>query len=600
MRFRGTAFALALFGVALPAAAQNPRPAAQLLGAPLPLSLNLGGGQANNRQGAAVTDLFGAVQNGVNALANSRAAPNGIATLDATGKVPIAQLPGQPLTTLIAPGDFSVLGTLSALASGPGPAIRSLSDRAGDFPSVLEWRLPSDAGDDAPMIQRALNAGYPAINMAGNWTIKSPIVVSAGAVRAVDGRFTITCDCDAFRITQDNVRFFDATFTHRGSGRVLFYDGSNAGGGDRIHISTLSGAKKSGSLIYYRGSYFKFNDLSIDNFRVGYYAVDADSMAGALSIENRFPRLYINGTGRGILVHSSDRSKRPEGLTLVDPTLLNQDIQVELQSILDFNIDGGTLDQAGVASIYLNPVTTAQVGGGAYAENGLEQIGIRPDWISATSNGSTSGRGTGILVNGAASGSVVNLSVAANITTSQDGITLAPNVDGVNIESKTQFNHLGGVALTTNGAVRVTLIGPAFRDVAANVNLSGAGPFTSVGTRWDQNGLFYYAPSNKDGFSFTGDTGLRTSGWASAVSGSTVGLSDSNNAGSTYVLVPLALVKSANPGKIMLGAPQVVTGAFSGVTAQVVAVDPINVTVQVFWTQRVTDGTFRVTLFGSI
>jgi hypothetical protein len=78
-----------------------------------PLGINLGTAP-DGRDGEAARCGMSKVQNALNTLANMRTQPNGIATLDRNGLVPLTQIPATVSNTIAAPNNFTVGSLLTA------------------------------------------------------------------------------------------------------------------------------------------------------------------------------------------------------------------------------------------------------------------------------------------------------------------------------------------------------------------------------------------------------------------------------------------------------------------------------------------------------
>jgi hypothetical protein len=123
-----------------------------------PLSVNLGTA-LDGRDGETSRCGFGKVQTAINALSNMRAQPNGIATLDANGLVPLSQVPATVSLTTAVPGDFTVAGALNVGTGASGPVDgasvkgRTLAARAADILNARDFGAIAD-GQRHPLSQR--------------------------------------------------------------------------------------------------------------------------------------------------------------------------------------------------------------------------------------------------------------------------------------------------------------------------------------------------------------------------------------------------------------------------------------------------------------
>lgn len=140
-----------------------------------PLSLNLGQ-RADGLDGISSRCGFQRVQDGLNLLAGQRAQPNGIATLDGNGLLPLSQLPATgylpgavPSLIVTGQGSTGLISGMSALATGAVTS-RTFADQFADIAWLPNYKAPSDP-DWTNAFNAAIATGKEVYVPAGSYTV---------------------------------------------------------------------------------------------------------------------------------------------------------------------------------------------------------------------------------------------------------------------------------------------------------------------------------------------------------------------------------------------------------------------------------------------
>jgi hypothetical protein len=142
--------------------------------------------------------------------------------------------------------------------------------RAPEFSSddLSQWANAQDFGatanntsdDDGPAIQRAIDSGAQVVYLPyGQYTIKTPVIMR-GAVRKLDGMFSILTSVKEGRVEAgtttsgaaiiENVVPANTTFLQNGAGAMVVRDVGIATGYDSVHPTVATGPKATGDVFF--------------------------------------------------------------------------------------------------------------------------------------------------------------------------------------------------------------------------------------------------------------------------------------------------------------------------------------------------------------
>lgn len=151
-----------------------------------PLALNLGSQKLDGRDGVSDRCAVGQLQNAINSLAGQRGQPNGIATLDGNGLIPLGQIPANPFLPASVPkliitgsgstGDISGMSVATDANAPLGTLARWLSNQTGSItPEAYGYVPGSTPAATSGAINAALNAAVAA-NQGTIWLQNEYIV----------------------------------------------------------------------------------------------------------------------------------------------------------------------------------------------------------------------------------------------------------------------------------------------------------------------------------------------------------------------------------------------------------------------------------------
>jgi hypothetical protein len=290
------------------------------------------------------------------------------------------------------------------------------------------------SGDEYAKLQLAINAAVAQqlpLTGTGTYTSNTVLTASGKIVIHRDGdcvsqqwKITTSSTNELLKITTSASSISGLSLEHNGSsGRVLKLENCEAISVKNCRFSA-NHATNTDPIIYTHGSNNYINDCRFDNLRPAAFAIDCDRTSYGININSNFDNNYMAGTGKGLLVHSSDASARPEGVSWIDNDLVLTGIHVELQCCLGFTASNNMMDQANPYSYYLNPSAVS---------GGLEIVQISDRYI-ATSN---TGSGVGIYYNPAAAGALKYVTINDTVidTASKGVVIFGGNTENINIDN---------------------------------------------------------------------------------------------------------------------------------------------------------------------
>ena len=371
--------------------------------------------------------------------------------------------------------------------------------------SVKEFGARCDGvSDDSPAFQQAVDTQnvvfVPVDGCIGGYLLKETVHVpgnrtvfgSSGGRASIDlgrGALIMSDAMDMFIVAGNSVTLRSLHFEHSGnSGSIIKIEGSSY---FTIYDSLLRASANDGKspLIYISGSSSSIENNKLDNYRRASFSLELNkSNSGGINIESHITNNEFNGTGLGMLVHSSSRSERPEGIHVVNNSFVNKSKQLVVEQALSLQVSENVFDQAVDAAIQFDP-------GGS----GVDGVLVTGNWISA--EGSGGGRGIAVLgsVSNVESG-LTNVIVSGNqIRFSETGVSLGPNASNCVI-AQNVFSGISDYALNLSGSTKTSVIGNTFDHDQGNIKLyeGGHGPFLIQGNQFWAGGRFDFGTSGFD------------------------------------------------------------------------------------------------------
>lgn len=486
------------------------------------------------------------------------------------------------IATLLSSAGAAAVGFLQA---GLNSVLRTLQAKTAETPSVSDFTTPQAAVDACILSGRALFVD-------AMFTLTTPLVISgplrifapAGGDPFSNG-FNRTGAGDLIQITAAN----SVTV----SGLYLLHSGTS---GEVVKITTgeshevsdcelrATNVTGTGTMLTFRGSNTYIENNRFTNLRAGQYTIVMDRTAGLININSAIRENYFGGTGKGILVHSSDASPRPEGLEFSqNACILTGGYQLEIRALLGLRFSNNMMDQAIDGCVYFNP----DIGN----VEGIDIAG--PNFLSTASEATGVSGGVAIGVNAAAAGKLVDISVSGPNTISQSayGISFPANVEGFKIDGAT-FSTIDQTALNIQQAKTGIIQNNQYRNLTSNMAIAdgaAGGPYNILGNQFQSSAALTITATDKSKFNWRDNTGKKTSGWSSAAT-------PTISAGtSSYLAVPHGLTATPSIDRIVASVLEV-SGGFTGVSCKIDTIDATNITFELYYTV-VTAGVLRINVW---
>ncbi len=448
------------------------------------------------------------------------------------------------------------------------------------------------AGDESAKLQLAIDAAILSgvtLTGTGSYTSNTALTASSkisiykeGDCIAQSFKISTSSTNDILKIQGDASSIIGLTLEHTGSaGRLLSIEDCQAVSVENLRLIAVHAACAD-PIIYFHGSNTYIKKCRTDNLRPNAWSIDCDRTTGLLNINSNVDDNYFGGTGKGMIVHSSDDSARPEGVSWTNNDLVITNTHVEIQCILGFYASGNMMDQANPYNYYLNPSATL---------GGIEIVNITDRYISTSSNTVT---GVCIYYNPSAPGPLKSVNIHDTVFDNASkgvvifgGDTALVTIDNCDIKNMTTENvSLSGIAemLTfTNNRMPSAGMTTTIQDGAAGgfinldknyfVSSSILALTKTVGANWyigKNFGLKTYAQ-------LSGNFGALTAGTASVTQTFPHGLYTTPATNFVYAT------------------PRINSGTFTAVNILVESTDATNITLRLYYTCTV-DGVIAVNI----
>ncbi|MGX9980724.1 pectate lyase family protein [Methylobacterium fujisawaense] len=539
--------------------------------------------------------------------------PNGIATLDANGDIPVSQLP--PGVAMLASPVFTGFVTAPSInltgsgSSGPGDGFtsqptgatvaRTIADRAKDMGrNVRDFGAVCDGTtDNGPAFRAAFASGarvvrYDLENCPSHYLINTTVTIPGGAslVGPDDGMsaplgIRTTASVDTFALGGNQFEIRDIYVLHDGTSGSAINAGSAQSGKILKNAFTGSSASNTSPLIYVTGSIVTISGNHFTNFRANGYAISINGPGTVNPIVHRIVDNNFGGSGKGISIGSTSGTTRPEGIYIISNHCFLTNVCLLVNSVNDLRSVANTWDIGNVNQVVL-----------AGSGQGIDLASFTDDYFSTLDNSVTPAvaRTGGVCLQ--VSGPVARLTVRSKFAYCDYGVS---STDGsasfMTISSS--FLNVTNTALNLQNVKGVTLAGNTCASCANNFILAdgaSGGPYILNENQWDPAGAITITQTTPGKFRFGGgNTGANLAGYSAATT-------DSMATGTTCigVAIPHGLKGTPNLDKTTLS-PRAVSGAMTGISATATAVDGTNITAQVCATVT-TAGTVRVTANASL
>ncbi len=162
-------------------------------------------------------------------------------------------------------------------------------------------------------------------------------------------------DIDMARTNTDGkVKIKEVSFRHEGkSGSCLYLD--DGFGHDLYGCSFSNITGNISTMLIFNGSYTDIVNCAFENAEPESYSINCTTIPGKININSNIFDCRIYGTGKGLLINSSENN-RPEGLKVARNMFLNTGKeQITVNSILHLDISNNMLDQSSKVSILIDP-----------------------------------------------------------------------------------------------------------------------------------------------------------------------------------------------------------------------------------------------------
>jgi hypothetical protein len=457
------------------------------------------------------------------------------------------------------------------IQAGVGALARTAQSKMRDIVSV------QDFGTDAAAFTAALAAASAVFVPAGSYTIDSTVTVPAGKTVIGAGRNSViintSTNVTVFDITGNGVSIEGITFDNAGTGRIVSAPQRESLTIERCAFQSAAAASTN-ALVYTSGSFATIRDNVFVTLRTNAaaYALVIDRTSGAINIESSVHENRFGGTGRAMLVYSSDNSPRPEGVLITDNTFIGTSNNLVIETVLQATVANNVFDQGNTAQIILKPVNT-----------GIENVQFVGNYFS-TPNQPVTGVAVG-----------------------HDNTNPAVPLRHLSFTGNT-FAFCGFGLSLKNGASRATVTGNTFAACANGIDLSQAqtcvvtsntfgtisaanliltdgasgGPFIVDGNQFDSAAGNVITRTSNTKFIFGGtNQGKPLAGWVSASTDTTTTPSGG------FLAIPHGMSGTPRKDRIIVTVADDVAQFLPTPTAKVAAVDATNITVELSFTVAV-------------
>ncbi|WP_238314188.1 hypothetical protein [Methylobacterium crusticola] len=207
--------------------------------------------------------------------------------------------------------------------------------------------------------------------------IQGVALVGRGVGTMPATRIVTSNPVDTFTAAGNSAGARGLTVEHSGPAGQIFR--LHQGISHRIEDCNLAGTHPDNPdpLLSFRGANTDLEGIGFNNFRLRAYSwlCDAVAAGGLININSAVRHCYQGGPGRGGWIGSSDRSTRPEGLSVDDlKSIVTGGPALTVESVLSLMVVTPMLDQVRGAGLLLRPA----------APYGIDDVQILGGWIGSS------------------------------------------------------------------------------------------------------------------------------------------------------------------------------------------------------------------------
>jgi parallel beta-helix repeat protein len=454
------------------------------------------------------------------------------------------------------------------IQAGLGAVARTAQSKMRDMVSL------ADFGTDAAAFTAALAAASAVFVPAGTYTINDTVIVPAGRSIIGAGRNSVIINTGTnvtvFDVTGNGVSIEGITFDNAGAGRIISAPERESLSIERCAFQSAAAASTN-ALVYTSGSFATVRDNVFTTLRTNAasYALVIDRTSGTINIESSVHGNRFGGTGRAMLVYSSDASPRPEGVLITENTFIGTSDNLVIETILQATIANNVFDQGNAAQIILKPVNT-----------GIENVQFTGNYFSTPNQPIT-----GVAVghdNANPSAPLRHISFTGNtFAFCGFGLSLKDGASRATITGNTFAACANGISLSEAQTCVVT--SNTFGTISASnlILADGAsgGPFVVDSNQFDIAAGNVITRTSDAKFIFGGtNQGRVLAGWVSAATDTTAKPTGS------FLAIPHGMDGTPRKDRIIVTVSEDVAQFLPTPTAKVVAVDATNITVELSFT----------------
>jgi hypothetical protein len=474
-----------------------------------------------------------------------------------------------------------------ALLGASSAASQNTPQALDDYPfvSVRDFGAVGDGvADDTTSLQNAFNAAamgsHGLLFPDGIYRITRTLAHTTGAL-CLSGigsasQVTIRMDAAGDMLVGGTTVVDGIFFKHSGAtGSCLVAQGD----GSRISACTFqNGASNSSPLVQMHRSNQTVKDCYFENNCQTSFSIVVERSVLGLCINGSIKGNRFYGAGQGLCFTSSVSDGRPEGWSVTDNKFVTTGNEAILVNAgLHLSIASNVIDQARLHAVSLTPLSV-----------GIDGVTILDNYIATPANTG----GVGIQTQNGV-GAIRHLKVSNNnFELCGYGMIVSNRVRFLSAVGNS-FDNISESSIFLASADSASITANTFRGDNFHLAIAGTGGSCTVQSNvFDRLGSIYYELGDRDGFEFSGNTGIRLSGWCSGVISTASGGSD------FYLSIPHGLPFAPNLSKVSASVVQM-SGGHMNVSALIHGADQTNVVVQVFC-QTVLRGSLKVNLFVSI
>jgi hypothetical protein len=453
------------------------------------------------------------------------------------------------------------------------------------FVSVRDFGAVGDGvADDTVSLQNAFDASiaghhgllFPdgVYRTTGTLTFASGALCVSGIGSAA--QVTIRMDAAGDMLAGGTIVVDGIFFKHSGgAGSCLI----TRGDGSRISVCTFqNGSSNLSPMLLMDRSNQSVKACYFENNCPSAFSIVVDRSPLGLCINGSIKDNKFYGAGQGLCFTSSVADARPEGWSVIDNKFVTTGNEaIRVNAALHLNLASNVIDQARLHAIGLAPLPV-----------GIDGITIIDNYIATPANPG----GIGIQTQSGA-GAIRHMKVANNhFEICGYGMMIGERVDFISVVGNS-FDNISESSIFLASAGSVSVASNTFRGDNFHLALAGAGgPYTIQSNVFDGLGSIYYEPDDPNNYEFSGNIGIKLSGWCNGV------LSTESGGSSFYLNIPHHLPFIPNLSKASASVVQL-SGGHMNVSALIHGANQTHVVVQVFC-QTVLRGSLKVNLFVSI